>query len=81
MKMQEEAEALSGPDDGDDRAAFDAFCMRQWRPLVTTLIAVVQDRPTAEELAQESLARAWVRWDRVRVLERPDLWVRRVGRP
>ena len=77
--MQEETGAASGPEDRDGRAAFDAFCTRQWRPLVSTLIAVVQDRPTAEELAQESLARAWVRWDRVRVLERPELWVRRVG--
>jgi len=77
--MQEVAEAPSAPDDGGGRAAFDAFCVREWRPLVSTLAVVVQDRPTAEELAQESLARAWVRWNRVRVLERPDLWVRRIG--
>ena len=79
MAAEVDARVGTGPGDGDGRAAFDAFCVREWPPLVAMLAVVAQDRPTAEELAQESLARAWVRWERVGVLERPDLWVRRVG--
>jgi RNA polymerase sigma-70 factor (sigma-E family) len=36
------------------------------------------DRAQAEDLAQEALVRAWWRWARVRTLDRPETYVRKV---
>lgn len=38
-----------------------------------------RDQAVAEELAQEALARAWARWDRVSRLDNPSAWVYRVA--
>jgi RNA polymerase sigma-70 factor (ECF subfamily) len=38
-----------------------------------------RDRALAEELAQEALARAWERWDRVSDMASPEGWVFRVA--
>ncbi|MGI8699694.1 MAG: sigma factor [Nocardioidaceae bacterium] len=37
------------------------------------------DPEVARDLAQEALTRAWVHWRKVRRMDRPDLWVRRVA--
>lgn len=55
------------------------FC-RGLRPqLVGTLGLYTGDRQVAEELAQETLARVWVHWPRVRRLDAPEAWAHRVA--
>ena len=58
---------------------FDAFYRDQWGPLVGLCRSIVGGSGTAEEVAQEALFRAHGRWSRVQMLDRPDLWVRRVA--
>ncbi|HEX7133790.1 MAG TPA: sigma-70 family RNA polymerase sigma factor [Iamia sp.] len=71
--------------DLDARAAeartsgFEAFFRDEYPRLVALLVAVTGSRPVAEELAQEALLRAHVRWDRIVRYDRPGAWVRRVA--
>ncbi len=73
--------AAPAPDDtaevGD--RGFDAFFRTEYPRLVTLLVAVTGSRSVAEELAQEALLRAHVRWDRVVRYEKPGAWARRVA--
>lgn len=64
-----------------DRQAhgFDAFSRAEYPRLVTLLVAVTGSRPVAEELAQEALLRAHVRWDRIVRYDKPGAWARRVA--
>lgn len=57
---------------------FDAFYRREYRPLVGLGLALTGKREVAEDLVQEAMLRTHARWDRVEVMERPDMWVRRV---
>lgn len=56
-----------------------AFCARVRPELVGLLHVQCGDRAVAEEAAQEALARACERWDRVRLMNNPGGWVYRVG--
>lgn len=47
--------------------------------LVGSLVLYCGDRLVAEELAQEAMARAWERWDRVGVMASPEAWIHRVA--
>lgn len=58
---------------------FEAFCLRNNTALIRFLTLYCGDRETARDLAQETLARAWLNWRKVRGLDRPDLWARRVA--
>lgn len=44
---------------------FEALCRREYPRLVGALGLYTGNRAVAEELAQESLARAWRRWPKV----------------
>ena len=55
------------------------FCEREYPRLVGTLALYCGNRDLAQELAQESLARACARWARVRRMDAPGAWVHRVG--
>ncbi len=55
------------------------FCDRVRARLVGALTLATGRRDVAEELAQESLVRAWERWDRVSGLASPEQWTMRVG--
>jgi RNA polymerase sigma factor (sigma-70 family) len=55
------------------------FCVAIGPRLVAALERLGADRSTAQDLSQEALARAWLRWDRVGSLERPDAWTYRVA--
>lgn len=58
---------------------FEEFYRAQWRGLVLLCTPLVGSRAVAEEVAQEALFVAHRRWNRVRSLDRPDLWLRRVA--
>jgi RNA polymerase sigma-70 factor (ECF subfamily) len=64
---------------GGPETDVDAFCREVWPRLAASLGFYCSDFGAGEELAQEALARAWARWDRVSRLESPEAWVYRVG--
>lgn len=57
-----------------------AFCAQVSGRLTAALTLYTGDRDVAEELAQEALARAWERWDRVGAMASPEGWVFRTAR-
>ena len=59
-------------------AEFDGFFRAQLRPLIALAYALTGVRSTSEDLAQEALFAAFNSWTRVRDLENPGAWVRRV---
>lgn len=73
------APAADGPVADARSLGFEAFFRDEYPRLVALLVAVTGSRPVAEELAQEALLRAHVRWDRIVGYERPGAWVRRVA--
>ena len=58
---------------------FEAFCEAEHRRLVGALTLWCGDRGVAEEVVQEAFARAYREWQRVRRLDQPAAWVRRVA--
>jgi RNA polymerase sigma factor (sigma-70 family) len=58
---------------------FDEFCMSAYPRLVAALGHIVENRCLAEELAQEAMIRAYLRWDRVATLRSPVGWTVHVG--
>ena len=58
---------------------FAGFCRREHPRLVGALTLWCGDRAVAEELTQEAFARAHRDWDKVRALDQPAGWVRRVA--
>jgi RNA polymerase sigma-70 factor (ECF subfamily) len=58
---------------------FDAFYGANQRGVVGLAYSLTADWAVAEEIAQDAFVQAYVRWRRVRVHPRPDLWVRRVA--
>jgi RNA polymerase sigma-70 factor (sigma-E family) len=62
-----------------DDPELDAFCATVRPRLVGTLALYCGDAAVGEELAQETLARVWARWPRVRHLQSPAGWAHRVG--
>jgi RNA polymerase sigma-70 factor (ECF subfamily) len=61
------------------REEFDEFYQANYRRLVAILLAVLGDRPEAEDAVQEAFARAYVRWPTVSGYDLPETWVRRVA--
>jgi RNA polymerase sigma-70 factor, ECF subfamily len=61
---------------GDD---FERCFAAAYPRLVRQLFAVVGDVGEAEDVVQEAFARAAVRWQRIRVYDDPEAWVRRVA--
>jgi RNA polymerase sigma-70 factor (sigma-E family) len=81
MRVSEEWAEMSerGTGPAGDPPDFSMFCRSEYPVLIGMLTLLAGDRWSAEDLAQEALARAWVRWSRVGGLERPDLWTKRVA--
>lgn len=73
------APALDGRAADARSSGFEDFFRTEYPRLVALLVAVTGSRPVAEELAQEALLRAHVRWDRIVRYDRPGAWVRRVA--
>jgi RNA polymerase sigma factor (sigma-70 family) len=64
-------------DDADD--AFDALFRREFGPICRTAFVIVGDWEVAREIAQEAFVQVLRHWERVRVLESPGGWARRVA--
>ena len=58
--------------------SFASFYAAELPRLVSIALALTGDRELAADLAQESLARGFARWDRVATMDNPGAWVRRV---
>ena len=56
-------------------ADFDAFYRAEWGQLAGTLRLMSGDAMTADEIAQEALTLAWMRWGRVARLDQPEGWL------
>jgi len=57
---------------------FDTFYRRNFQAVAAIGYALSGSASVAEELAQEAFMAAFVKWDEVAVMERPDSWVKRV---
>jgi RNA polymerase sigma-70 factor (sigma-E family) len=66
---------IIGSDDGED---FSAFAVSRWPGLVRMAFGLTGDRWTAEDIAQTTLARAYVAWRRVSRADDPDAYLRRI---
>ena len=70
---------LAAPDvisgGGED---FSAFAVSRWPGLVRLAFGLTGDRWAAEDLAQATLARAYVAWRRVSRADDPDAYLRRI---
>jgi RNA polymerase sigma-70 factor (ECF subfamily) len=62
-----------------DQGSFDGFYLGTRVQLLRHLTLMTGDAEQAADVLQEAYARAWVRWDRVSVLESPAAWVRTVA--
>ena len=62
----------------DDEHEFDALYRRLSPRMMGQAYAMTGSTAAAEDLVQEAFGRAWVRWSRVRRLENPEAWMRRV---
>ena len=60
---------------GDRSESFEAFFAEQYESVFRGLSVAFRDHLLAEEAAQEAFTRAYVRWDRVKGMERPAGWV------
>jgi RNA polymerase sigma-70 factor (ECF subfamily) len=49
------------------------------RPVLALALALLRDEDDAVEVTQETMLRAFERWDDVSVLDRPGAWARRVA--
>ena len=58
---------------------FDDFCSAEFPRLIGTLTLFCGDQGVAEELAQETLVRAYQHWKRVQRLDNPGAWANRVA--
>jgi RNA polymerase sigma factor (sigma-70 family) len=55
------------------------FCVSVHPGLVRLLRLYLSDEATSDELAQEALVRVCLSWDKVRQLDAPEAWARRVA--
>ncbi|WP_412541471.1 SigE family RNA polymerase sigma factor [Longispora sp. K20-0274] len=62
-----------------DSADFHALYAAHYSELVAMLYALCGDLGDAQDMAQESFARAWQRWSAVVTYDDPVAWLRRVG--
>jgi RNA polymerase sigma-70 factor (sigma-E family) len=64
---------------GTDRSEdFTAFAVSRWAGLVRLAFGLTGDRQLAEDVAQITLAKAYVAWRRVSRVEDPDAYLRRI---
>ena len=64
-------------DDAD--GAFDALFRREFAAITRTAYLIVGDREVAREIAQDAFVQVLRHWKKVRVMESPGGWARRVA--
>ena len=57
---------------------FDAVYRHEYPALIAVAGALTGDRDGAQDLVQDTMVKAFVRWDRVSLLERPGAWCHHV---
>ena len=62
----------------DGGEGFSAFAVSRWPGLVRLAFGLTGDRWMAEDIAQATLARAYVAWRRVSQADDPDAYLRRI---
>ena len=76
--MSDPLDELAAPDvissGGED---FGAFAISRWPGLVRLACGLTRDQRTAEDIAEATLARAYVAWRRVRRADDLDAYLRR----
>lgn len=65
-------------DEGERRADFTAYVIARERALARLAYLLTGDRDDAEDLLQNTLAKAYRHWERVRSIEQPHAYVRRI---
>ncbi len=60
------------------RWGFDAIYRREYPGLIAVAAALTGDREGAQDLVQDTMVKAFVRWDRVSQLDRPGAWCHHV---
>lgn len=63
----------------DAERAFDAFMQERYAKLVATVRLIVRDHGTAEDVVQETFARAYVNWSKLYPEGNPGGWCHRVA--
>jgi RNA polymerase sigma-70 factor (sigma-E family) len=63
----------------DEGLGFEAFFDRHYASVAKAVMLIVGDGHEAEDLVEEAFARAWERWDRVRVMASPVGYVYRTA--
>lgn len=58
---------------------FDEFVASEFTNILALALALLHDRDEAVDVAQETMARTFARWDVVATLDRPGAWARRVA--
>jgi RNA polymerase sigma-70 factor, ECF subfamily len=61
------------------RSEFVAFYEDAYPRLVSQVRAIIGDPVVAPDAVQHAMTRAWIQWKRLRLLDDPDSWVRRVA--
>lgn len=59
--------------------AFESFCAERYGRIVSAVRVIVGDRATAEDVAQEAFARAYISWAKLWPEGHPVAWVHRVA--
>lgn len=63
----------------DPVAGFDAFVEVEFSHVLALALALLGNRDDAVDVAQETMARTFARWDDVTTMDRPGAWARRVA--
>jgi RNA polymerase sigma-70 factor (sigma-E family) len=75
---RDELAAVPDVIDTDGGEDFSAFAISRWPGLVRLAFGLTGDRWLAEDIAQTTLARAYVAWRRVSRADDPDAYLRRI---
>jgi DNA-directed RNA polymerase specialized sigma24 family protein len=63
---------------GASKREFDCFAAETWDPLLRTGYLMTGDAKDAEDLVQETLLKVARRWNRVRGMDHPAAYARRI---
>ncbi len=70
---------IGSADIDDTRLGFEQFFRDEYPGLVALASAVLGDRSVAEDIAAETMGRAFRRWEQISGYDKPGAWTRRVA--